>query len=82
MRLLLYRPVWLGVVILGPFFVSTLAVQNKTTSFFAKRFDYPTAVLFSGNKEHGSTAGKNAKATGYKKGPSMTTVWPHRSVQA
>ena len=29
------------------FFVSTLAVQNKDV--IAKRFDYPTVVLFSGN---------------------------------
>ena len=37
-------------VVIGPFFVSTLAVQNNDV--IAKRFDYPTVVLFSGNKEH------------------------------
>ena len=43
------------------FFVSTLAVQNKEV--IAKRFDYPTVVLFSGINEHENTADVKRIAT-------------------
>ena len=53
----MYRPVWLGVVILSPFLYQHLLFKTKV--LIAKRFDYPTVILFSGNKEHERQKCKN-----------------------